>query len=82
MLDSSNLQQVYLEIQSGIDCCAKSCGYFDYCGGGAPVNKLSENGRLDSTETLFCRLTKQAWINVCLRLSMSPQAQFHSLLPG
>ena len=28
---------------------------FDYCGGGAPVNKLYENGRLDSAETLYCR---------------------------
>jgi uncharacterized protein len=29
------------------------------CGGGTPVNKLSENGRFDSGETSFCRLTEK-----------------------
>lgn len=43
------------EIQAGVARCRASCGYFPVCGGGAPVNKLAENGTFDSTETLFCR---------------------------
>ena len=35
-------------------------------GGGAPVNKLSENGSFASTETLYCRLTRQAMLDVVL----------------
>ncbi|MEO1190615.1 MAG: cyclophane-forming radical SAM/SPASM peptide maturase GrrM/OscB [Pseudomonadota bacterium] len=44
-------------IEAGRKRCRKSCEYFRWCGGGAPANKLGETGRLDSSETLFCRLT-------------------------
>jgi uncharacterized protein len=30
------------------------------------VNKYFENGSFDSTETMFCRLSKQAVLNVVL----------------
>jgi uncharacterized protein len=42
-------------IQAGVKQCRDTCGYFDLCGGGAPSNKLGENGRFDSTETLWPR---------------------------
>ncbi len=48
------------EITSGVDACRSACNYFAVCGGGAPVNKMSERGRLDSTETDFCRLSVQS----------------------
>jgi uncharacterized protein len=30
------------------------------CGGGAPSNKLYENGSMDTTVTDYCRYTKKA----------------------
>ncbi|WP_150047289.1 cyclophane-forming radical SAM/SPASM peptide maturase GrrM/OscB [Methylomonas rhizoryzae] len=42
-------------ILAGTAVCRRSCGYFNYCGGGAPANKWFENGGLDSGETLYCR---------------------------
>jgi uncharacterized protein len=51
-------------IQAGVKQCRDTCGYFDLCGGGAPSNKLGENGRFDSTETLYCRYKKQLLVNV------------------
>jgi uncharacterized protein len=42
-------------VQAGVRACERTCAQFAYCGGGSPVNKLYENGRLDSTETLYCR---------------------------
>jgi uncharacterized protein len=48
------------EIRSGVAACERSCRYFRWCGGGAPANKLFEDGRFDATETLHCRLTLQA----------------------
>jgi radical SAM protein with 4Fe4S-binding SPASM domain len=42
-------------VQAGVAQCRKSCGYFEVCGGGAPVNKMAENGSFDSMETMFCR---------------------------
>ncbi len=43
------------EVLAGVTQCRKSCSYFPVCGGGAPVNKMAENGSFDSTETMFCR---------------------------
>jgi uncharacterized protein len=47
------------EIRRGVAACERSCRYFRWCGGGAPVNKLFETGRFDATETMHCRLTRQ-----------------------
>lgn len=47
---------VNAKVQSGVSRCKQSCEYFQFCGGGAPSNKLHENGTFDSTETNACRL--------------------------
>jgi uncharacterized protein len=54
------------DIAEGVEQCRRTCAYFRFCGGGAPVNKLSENGSFASTETLYCRLTRQAMLDVVL----------------
>jgi uncharacterized protein len=56
--------RVHSAIQAGVEMCKASCGYFDFCGGGSPSNKLGENGRFDSTETTYCRFKKQILIDV------------------
>jgi uncharacterized protein len=58
-----NLQD---EIGSGVELCRQSCEYFRFCGGGSPANKFFENGTFRSTETLYCRLMKQAVCEVNL----------------
>jgi uncharacterized protein len=35
--------------------CERLCAHYRFCGGGAPANKLYENGDLASSETLYCR---------------------------
>ena len=47
------------EIAEGVAACKKCCRYFAVCGGGSPVNKLSEKSDMTVTETEFCRLTTQ-----------------------
>jgi uncharacterized protein len=54
------------EIQNGISKCKETCEYFAFCGGGAPSNKLHENGTFDSTETMRCKLRIKALIDVYL----------------
>jgi uncharacterized protein len=66
MLDSENFRKVHSAIEAGIEKCRSLCGYFALCGGGAPSNKIFENGTFDSTETTFCRCSKQAVIDVVL----------------
>ncbi len=45
---------------------ASSCEYFSVCGGGAPINKLAENGSFTSTRTAFCALTQMVPIDLIL----------------
>lgn len=66
VLASPTFQAIWQEVQAGVNKCKTSCPYFDLCLGGAPVNKLYENGRFDSTETMFCRLSHQAVADVVL----------------
>jgi uncharacterized protein len=54
------------EIARGVEMCQQECRYFGFCGGGPPGNKFFENGTFASTETLFCRLHKQACLDVSL----------------
>jgi uncharacterized protein len=53
-------KHAYEEIHAGVTICRASCRYFGICGGGAPSNKMAENGSLASGETSFCRLSIQA----------------------
>jgi uncharacterized protein len=48
------------EIAAGVEACQNTCRYFGVCGGGAPANKMVENGSLRSTATSFCSLSIQA----------------------
>jgi len=66
ILSTPKFTAVAQDIAAGIRRCRETCEYFAYCGGGAPVNKYFENGSFDSTETMFCRLSKQAVLNVVL----------------
>ncbi|CUH89931.1 Anaerobic sulfatase-maturating enzyme [Phaeobacter sp. CECT 5382] len=76
------------EIRRGVEKCSSDCEYFDYCGGGAPANKLLENGAFNSTETAFCRYTVKSIFDVALRmiaedsslLERAAQAQWWKLL--
>lgn len=66
VLSKPKFMAVARDIAAGVHRCRDTCEYFAYCGGGAPVNKYFENGSFDSTETMFCRLSKKAVLNVVL----------------
>jgi uncharacterized protein len=66
LLFSPEFLAVNSEIERGLEKCRRECEYFDLCRGGAPVNKFFENGTFDSAETMFCRLTKKAVIDVVI----------------
>jgi uncharacterized protein len=63
---SPRFAAIHGDIVAGVEQCRRECPYFLFCGGGAPVNKLCENGSFASTETLFCRLNRQARLDVLL----------------
>lgn len=68
LLDDPKLAAVEAEINAGLEACREQCEYFSVCGGGTPSNKLSETGRFDTTETMFCRLTTKAHTDLALEI--------------
>ena len=63
---SARLRAMARDVAAGITKCRTQCAWFRLCGGGAPSNKYFENGSFDSTETLFCRLHRQALADTVL----------------
>ena len=63
---NKNFNLVFDEILRGIKKCNDTCSYFSFCGGGAPSNKLYENGTFDSSETNFCKYTKKILVDTFL----------------
>jgi len=60
------LAVIQQEIDDGIASCRAECRYFDFCLGGAPVNKLCETGGFAATETMACRLAQKVVIDAVL----------------
>jgi len=58
MLHGPAMQAMARDIAAGVEMCRKECDYFSVCGGGAPVNKLAENGSFASSRTVFCSLVQ------------------------
>jgi uncharacterized protein len=58
--DHPLFERIDAEIREGIERCRAECKYFDFCGGGAPANKLGESGHFACSETMHCRLTQKA----------------------
>jgi uncharacterized protein len=58
LVDRPLFRRMKTDIDAGIALCRERCEYFSVCGGGEPVNKLSENGSFASAETTYCRMTK------------------------
>jgi uncharacterized protein len=54
VLSKHNFQSTLNEIKMGVRKCKSECPYFQVCGGGAPSNKLWENGTFNSTSTSYC----------------------------
>jgi uncharacterized protein len=61
-----NFIETLVEINKGVEKCKVSCEHFALCGGGAPSNKLYENGIFDSAETMYCKYTIQYPLDIAL----------------
>jgi uncharacterized protein len=74
-IHKSSLRDIYADclrsklhaaIDNGVRKCKKECGYYNVCGGGAPVNKLFETGTFETTRTGYCRLTQMVPTDIIL----------------
>ncbi|OLE20957.1 MAG: hypothetical protein AUG49_23145 [Catenulispora sp. 13_1_20CM_3_70_7] len=51
------------EFTDGLAACRASCSFFDFCRGATAGNRYFENGAFDSTETNYCRVSRQELVN-------------------
>jgi len=79
VLATERFEKLFGEIVAGVERCARDCRYYFLCGGGAPANKLFENGSFDSSETGYCRSSIQRPLDVSLAL-LEPLARADSNL--
>ena len=66
ILSHPTFQRINAEVQRGVAMCKETCEYFVFCGGGSPINKLSETGTFAATETTHCRLKIKATTDVVM----------------
>lgn len=59
MLRSDAMRAMHRDIAAGVEACRAGCAYFAVCGGGSPINKLTENGSFATTRTSFCELVQK-----------------------
>lgn len=65
-LNSEKFATMYKEIMQGVKMCKETCDYFRECGGGAPSNKLYENGSFATTETNYCKFSRKVIVDSIL----------------
>ncbi|MEU3921829.1 radical SAM protein [Streptomyces sp. NPDC029004] len=66
LLDRAGAVAWVREALNGVDACRRTCRYVGACGGSWPANKFFELGRLDATETSYCRNLHQAKVEGAL----------------
>jgi uncharacterized protein len=66
VFSNPRFQAMYGQIVTGVERCRVQCQYFELCGGGAPANKLYENGSFSSTDTAYCRNVVMAPLRLML----------------
>jgi uncharacterized protein len=59
MRRSDVMHAMLRDISAGVAACKAECAYFSVCGGGSPINKLTENGSFATTRTSFCDLVQK-----------------------
>jgi uncharacterized protein len=74
MRQSATMIAMARDIAAGVELCRRECDYFSVCGGGAPVNKLTENGGFRSGTTAFCTLTQKIPTDIILSAFSKLQA--------
>lgn len=54
---------------TGLENCQAACSFFDFCRGAQAANRYFENGSLQSTETNYCRVSRQALVTALSTLA-------------
>ncbi|MFF3750965.1 cyclophane-forming radical SAM peptide maturase AmcB [Streptomyces sp. NPDC002018] len=62
ILDGAHRLGYVRDFLTGLEGCSAGCDFFDFCRGAQAANRYFENGSLATTETQYCRVTRQALV--------------------
>ncbi|MFF2954974.1 hypothetical protein ACFVVU_26950 [Kitasatospora sp. NPDC057965] len=62
MLENASCLRYLDEFLTGLDRCEATCKFFGYCRCAQAGNRYFETGRFDTTETSYCRVSRQALV--------------------
>ncbi len=74
ILDGAHRLRYVTEFIDGLEACKATCEFFDFCRGAQAGNRYFENGRFDTTETNFCRVSKQELVNALVDITRKDNA--------
>ncbi|WP_446210308.1 cyclophane-forming radical SAM/SPASM peptide maturase GrrM/OscB [Micromonospora sp. IBSANI012] len=75
-------QRLHRDIAVGRNRCREVCGYFPVCGAAFQSNRFTEHGSFRATETLTCRLHRQALTDVIVDELARPVHDRRNRAPG
>lgn len=62
------------EFTRGLAACRATCPYFDFCRGATAGNRYFENGSFSSTETSYCRVSRQELVRALIKITRKEEA--------
>lgn len=62
------------EFLTGLDRCEAECEFFDFCRGAQAANRYFEHGTFETTETTYCRVSRQALVTALSTLATEETA--------
>lgn len=74
MLDQAHRLRYIDEFMTGLARCQEECQFFDFCRGAQAGNRYFENGSFATTETVYCRVTRQALVTALYTSTMEETA--------
>lgn len=60
---------------AGLEGCRAECEFFDFCRGAQAANRYFENGSLATTETNYCRVTRQALVTALSTMAVKEKEE-------
>ena len=75
ILDGAYRLRYVREFLTGLENCRAGCAFFDFCRGAQAANRYFENGSLTTTETNYCRVSRQALVMALSALATTEKGQ-------
>lgn len=75
IIDGAHRLRYVRDFVAGLESCRAQCAFFDFCRGAQAANRYFENGSLATTETNYCRVSRQALVTALSAIATKEKEQ-------